>query len=167
MTDRAPAPESAKILKAALRAAFPATAFSVRMHRGTGYGSVDVSWVDGPSETAVRELSDAFAGEGFDGMTDSTYQKDNVLPDGRGTGLRYVMVSRTVSPELARRCVAQVAAYWGGCGPVPEIVTTSGRGYDVANHRGNENIRPDVKLCWYTAIHQASCDATRFQRQPG
>lgn len=43
-TEYATAPESAKLLKAALRAAFPAVKFSVRLSRGTAYG-----WCDGAS----------------------------------------------------------------------------------------------------------------------
>ena len=58
----ASAPESAKMLKAALHKAFPACRFSVRLSRGTGYGCAHVNWTDGPTVARVEPILRAYEG---------------------------------------------------------------------------------------------------------
>src|SRR5690348_4677246 len=104
----ASAPESAKLLKQALRRAFPAVKFSVTLDRGTAYGCANVGWTDGPTTRLVDAVVAPFSGEGFDGMTDSSYHIRATLSDGRQSGLRLISTSRRVSPALARKAAAQV-----------------------------------------------------------
>lgn len=63
--------ETAAAVRKALAATFPGVKFSVRMDRGTAYGWLSVSWSDGPTEDAVRSVTDRFRDEKFDGMTDA------------------------------------------------------------------------------------------------
>lgn len=80
---RLSAAESSRLLRKALRRAFPLARFSVRMSRGTGYGNCHVAWTGGPTGDEVRSVTDHFEGQGFDGMTDSTtYRKAMVEVDG-------------------------------------------------------------------------------------
>lgn len=94
--------ESSALLKKRLRAAFPGTKFSVRLSKGTAYGNVNISWA-GPSTEAVREVADAFQGQGFDGMDDSTYSIETELTLGDGevveSGLNLVLYHRDRDPE--------------------------------------------------------------------
>lgn len=69
-TSRLNVKDSTAALRAGLRLVFPGVKFSVRGSRGTGYGWVTVSWTDGPTEQAVRAISDTFEAERFNGMTD-------------------------------------------------------------------------------------------------
>ena len=109
MTDRATAPESAKLLKAHLRRVFPGVAFSVRLSRGTGYGYCDISWTDGPTEPAVMDVARPYQGTTFNGMIDlEEYVAGANLPDGRRTGLRGIACTRHLSAALLRDLVAQV-----------------------------------------------------------
>lgn len=75
--------DTAKLVRRALKAAFPGTAFSVRISRYSGGSSVTVDWTDGPTETAVRKVTDVYSGVGFDGMVDgTTYNSAWLWPDG-------------------------------------------------------------------------------------
>ena len=162
MTTSASAPESAKILKRTLQRAFPATAFSVTIDRGTAYGYCNVSWTDGPSEKLVEVVANRFKGQGFDGMTDCSYRIENNLPDGRRTGLRGVMCNRHISAHFARRLLRAVAEFWGACGPVPEVVETPGSRYWTLNH--DDKPRKDLPERWSTYLYRASHDRTSVIR---
>lgn len=70
-------PETAKLIRKALKAAFPTTKFSVRISRSGG--STWINWTDGPTSDAVRAVTAEFESEGFDGMTDSRTYADPVL----------------------------------------------------------------------------------------
>lgn len=62
--------ETAKLIRQALKEAFPEIKFSVRSSRYAGGSSIDVSWEDGPTEHQVEAIAQAFQGGYFDGMTD-------------------------------------------------------------------------------------------------
>ncbi len=64
--------ETAKIIRAALKAAFPETKFSVRCQFYSCGQHIEVSYTDGPPAKAVEAITNQFYGTGFDGMTDST-----------------------------------------------------------------------------------------------
>lgn len=155
--------ETAKVIRKILKAAFPATAFSVKTARGSMVSSVDIRWTDGPTAALVDALVGCFEAGTFDGMTDSyTYDSDTLL-DVEGTkyrpGCRYVRTTRELSPTLARRCAEQVATYYGA--PVPVII---------------EYVSQWTKeICWKlehdtriadeyasTLIHRAASDASRY-----
>lgn len=75
--------EQAKLIRQALKKAFPAIKFSARISRYAGGSSVDVQWTDGPTEDQVRAITDGYAGGGFDGMIDMAYSVQAwLLPDG-------------------------------------------------------------------------------------
>jgi conjugative element/phage-associated large polyvalent protein len=75
--------ETAKLVRGALKRAFPGVKFSVRSETYSMGASIDVEWTDGPSTAEVNPVARAFAGKRFDGMIDgSTYAKHWLLPDG-------------------------------------------------------------------------------------
>lgn len=69
--------EVAKMLRPALKKAFPSVKFSVCIERYAGGSSIDVGWTDGPTEAQVREVTRRFAGGRFEGMTDCAYSADS------------------------------------------------------------------------------------------
>ncbi|HQZ59514.1 MAG TPA: hypothetical protein PLQ39_07475, partial [Acinetobacter sp.] len=97
--------ESAKLLKKTLTKLFPDTKFSVSMSRGTAYGSVSVSWVDGASYDLVNVIAQHFRGKGFDGSSDSTHYLNAINEDGKivSYGLGYVSISRTYSRDFLEK----------------------------------------------------------------
>lgn len=60
--------ETAKLLRNALKEAFPA--FKFDSIRSRGGSIIDVQWTDGPAEEAVHAITCQFAGASFDGMQD-------------------------------------------------------------------------------------------------
>lgn len=103
--------ESGRALRRALRDAFPGVKFSVRMSRGTGWGTYHVSWTDGPSSDSVREVTGRFEGKGFDGSDDSTYYMDKAIEwKGRTwlSGCGMILESRSNSEETLEAATAQL-----------------------------------------------------------
>jgi len=80
------AAEVARLVRAALRRAFPADRFSVRLRRGAGGSSIRASWTDGPPAGSVEAVIGPYAGGRFDAMVDLAYRVEHWLePDGRAT----------------------------------------------------------------------------------
>ena len=63
--------ETARLVRAALRAAWPGVKFSLRMGTGSAGCWLSVSWSDGPTEIQVRRVTHQFQGHEFNGQTDS------------------------------------------------------------------------------------------------
>lgn len=75
--------ETAKLVRKALKPAFPGVKFSVRSDSYSGGASIDVYWTDGPTENAVTEVTEGYAGSRFDGQIDLKYHVEHyLLPDG-------------------------------------------------------------------------------------
>lgn len=75
--------DTAKLIRLQLKAHFPGTKFSVRTDIYAGGSSIRIRWTDGPTEKLVNAVTAAFAGSGFDGMTDYKYSKGAwLMPDG-------------------------------------------------------------------------------------
>ncbi len=78
--------DTAKLVRAKLKQAFPAIKFSVRSDSYAGGASIRVSWTDGPTEDEFDRVVGIFAGRAFDGMIDlATSNYAWMLPDGTVT----------------------------------------------------------------------------------
>lgn len=76
--------ETAKLIRARLKAVFPSTKFSVRIDRYAGGSSIRVTWTDGPTKGRVEREIGAFNNTHFDGMIDMAYGSSSWLTkDGR------------------------------------------------------------------------------------
>ena len=99
MTIYIPAKDVAKLVRAELKTAFPGTKFSVRTDHGT---TLNIEWTDGPATAAVDQITDKYAGQGFDGMTDMRYDRNNAgtTPDGERISYctDFVFLRRNISP---------------------------------------------------------------------
>ena len=75
--------ETAKLVRQALKTAFPSIRFSVRSKTYSGGASIDVDWIDGPRRKDVEATAKQYEGGGFDGMIDLKYSRTHYLrPDG-------------------------------------------------------------------------------------
>jgi len=75
--------DQAKLVRAALKKAFPGQKFSVTIDRYAGGSSIDVRWTDGPLTKDVDAVAWAYRGGSFDGMIDLGYTWTSWLaPDG-------------------------------------------------------------------------------------
>lgn len=78
--------ETAKLVREALKKAFPKIKFSVRSHNYSGGASINVGWKDGPTTKEVEAVAKSYSGAGFDGMIDLKYHISHwLLPDGSVT----------------------------------------------------------------------------------
>lgn len=98
--------DTAKLVRAALKAGFPGVKFSVRSDSYSGGASIDISWTDGPFEKDVEQIANRYQGSDFDGMQDlKTYRSGTLigLPGGEVEevkfGADFVFTNRELSPE--------------------------------------------------------------------
>lgn len=68
--------DTARLMRSALKLAFPGVTFAVRSKSYSGGSHVDVRWIDGPTKDAVHAALSGFVGHDFDGMIDMTFSSD-------------------------------------------------------------------------------------------
>ncbi len=75
--------ETAKLVRGALKRAFPGVKFRVRSSTYSMGASIRVTWIDGPESEAVRKIAGIYAGADFDGTIDLKTHYDHwLMPDG-------------------------------------------------------------------------------------
>ena len=77
--------DTAKLVRKALKEAFPGVKFSVRSDTYSGGASIRVRWVDGPADCQVEPVVSAFQGGYFDAATDyftAVYTISHIQPGG-------------------------------------------------------------------------------------
>lgn len=84
-----------KNIRAHLKKHFPKVRFSVRTERG----SVRVRWSDGPTDSQVDQVANAFKGGSFDGMTDCYSYERSPFTDLFGS-FTYVSTTREYSDAM-------------------------------------------------------------------
>lgn len=106
--------ETAKLLRKALKEAFPTIKFKVKSNSYSGGASIDVKYVDGPTYDAVNKIAKQFQGCYFDGMTDykgylyKSFQGEEVT-----FGANFVFVKREFSAPALAKILDATAVYWG------------------------------------------------------
>jgi hypothetical protein len=106
--------ECAKLIRQALKDAFPGVRFSVRSKRYSGGSSITVHWTDGPVTREVEPLVRRFQGASFDGMTDLKEYHDSTFNGERvHFGADYVFTSREMSDDRRAELVAKIEAATG------------------------------------------------------
>lgn len=96
LTDKYDQKTAARNLRTLLKVKFPATKFSVKKDHHDSY---TVSWVDGPTELQVNEITRLFKDEGWDGMTDSSYPIVTLFNQRYG-GIGYISTDRKISDTV-------------------------------------------------------------------
>jgi hypothetical protein len=87
-------PETAKLIRAALKKAFPAVKFQVTTKRYSMGCSITVQFSGDTRTSDVKKITNAFGGKDFDSMLDASYARYAWLaPDG------------TTSPAYASSCI--------------------------------------------------------------
>ncbi len=113
--------ETAKLVRAALKAAFPGTKFSVRSDTYAGGASIDIRWTDGPTSYAVDRTVNQYKGATFDGMIDL---KSSVYHEVDGQRIRYgsdfIMTQRQLSAAFLSWAAVTFCEVWGY--DVPDVI---------------------------------------------
>ena len=106
------AAETAKLMRAALKAAFPGAKISVRLSRGN---ATYVSWTDGPTVRDVQAITHEFESQTFNSSEDMReYTNAGQLlsnPDGSVVVVKYssglILERRSYSPEVWAEAMAR------------------------------------------------------------
>ena len=100
--------ETAKLLRKALKEAFPDVKFSVRSRSYSGGASIGVSWRDGPNTDQVETVAHIFRGSYFDGSIDYKGSRF-VMIDGQmvSFGADYIHCSRVQSRHVCEKIAAR------------------------------------------------------------
>lgn len=102
--------ETAKLIRKALKEAFPEVKFGVRSHTYAGGASINVVWIDGPLTSQVEKIAKLFSGASFDGMQDLKTSNTHAL-DGQPVrfGADYVSTRRDWSEHARANMITAVS----------------------------------------------------------
>lgn len=107
--------DTAKLVRTALKAAFPGVKFSVKSKTYSGGASITIRWMDGPTSKEVEAITNQFEGASFDGMQDLKSYHDSMLNGERvHYCANYIFTSREYSVAFLRRCAQRVHEKYGG-----------------------------------------------------
>ena len=150
--------DTAKIMRAELKAAFPGVKFSVRSSLFSMGSSIDVKWTDGPTQKAVDVIVNGFAACSFDGRDDSTHYNGPMVIGGRrmDSGAKYVGTERRYSLAFFSAVAAHVASTYGDA--VPEIKLESDGAAYIPNNLRNYSDGNDATIAdrIYEAIQDSA-----------
>lgn len=107
--------EQARMIRAALKSAFPGVKFSVRRSRGF---AIDIEWTDGPTGNQVDAVAQLYRGGGFDGMEDLRYNVQTMLTTDDGAevvqfAMDFVFTRRNISDGWRDRIFAMFSLLIG------------------------------------------------------
>jgi hypothetical protein len=104
--------DTAKLVRAALKAAFPGIKFSVA--QGSSRSSLNVRWTDGPTPEQVEKITNQFEGATFDGMQDlETLVRHTVNGVEVSYGAKYIFTERKMSDDFLMKVAAEVYKKYG------------------------------------------------------
>lgn len=99
--------ETAKLIRKALKEAFPGVKFSVRSDVYSGGSSINVRWTDGPTAKMVESVAGTFSGAYFDGSIDyKGYTKAMIDGETVHFGADFVFCNRDTTRTFLEKVVA-------------------------------------------------------------
>ncbi|MCY0387921.1 hypothetical protein OVY01_11875 [Robbsia sp. Bb-Pol-6] len=119
--------ETAKLVRQALKEAFPRVNFSVRSKRYSGGASISVRWTDGPNDAQVSAITSGFAGAYFDGSIDYQGSVYHMLQGKQVSfGADFIFTTRDDSEAAVERAIGHVYRKFEGnfgnsCVPRPTV----------------------------------------------
>jgi hypothetical protein len=112
--------ETARLIRKALKQAFPGVKFSVRSSSYAGGSSISVRWMDGPTVDDVNGTVNRYQGADFDGMTDmKTYRDSTLVANEDGSieevsySVDFVSCSRSHSAERTAAAEQEIREFLG------------------------------------------------------
>lgn len=107
--------DTAKLVRQALKEAFPGVKFSVRSSTYAGGASMRVNWMDGPSSAQVESVTNHFEGSYFDGSIDYKGSVSHML---NGEAVRFgadsIHCNRDFSDVAVQRAIDRVCRRFAG-----------------------------------------------------
>ena len=124
--------DTAKMIRKILKQNFKGTKFSVKMNRGS---SININWIDGPTEDQVKSKVGHMHGASFDGMIDLKTYHDTIVKTEDGEKIKihfgndYLFTGRNFTPEFLTKIAREQEAEYHLI--APKILTSEydGQGY--------------------------------------
>lgn len=168
--------ETAKLIRQALKAAFPLTKFSVRSKSYSGGCSITTCWTDGPTTKQVDAIQKHFQGASFDGMIDlKSYNAPSEWNGERVTfAPDFVFTSRGQSRAAMIEAVEWVAGHanataqtvtdgpyphiegWGQSLPYSFFITDDGKSALAHNSHRSESANQLAMMYCYARSYEAN-----------
>jgi hypothetical protein len=148
------AAETAKLVRSALKEAFPSIKFSVRSKTYSGGASVDVHWIDGPTAPQVEAIAKQYEGATFDGMTDCKSYHEATL-DGERVhfGADFIFCTRDDSEAAIAGAIRRVCQRFGVAGDQADMLAKYKRGElwnvtvaGVDGHDSHWNLQTQIRI---------------------
>jgi hypothetical protein len=130
--------DTAKLVRAALKEAFPAVKFRVTSSSYAGGASINVRYVNGPTQNQVEQVVKVFEGSYFDGMQD--YKGSNYANlDGEEVkfGADYVFVNRKYTSDFLTGVIVQVCNEYKFDNEVTVYVSNYDQAASISNVAAN------------------------------
>lgn len=106
--------ETAKLVRQALKEAFPAIKFSVKSKTYSGGASINVGWTDGPTVSQINKIVKSFEGSYFDGMTDyKGFNYNTINGQQVSFGADFVFATRKLSLAFLTATAQSVCMAYG------------------------------------------------------
>ena len=106
--------DTAKLVRKALKEAFPDVKFSVRSSTYSGGASIGVRWMDGPNETQVSAVTGTFRGSYYDSSIDYKGSTHAMIDGLRVSfGADSISTRRQHSRHACERAIARVGRRYG------------------------------------------------------
>ncbi|WP_175992694.1 LPD29 domain-containing protein [Burkholderia vietnamiensis] len=107
------AADTARLIRASLKEAFPGVKFSVRSSTYSGGASASIRWTDGPNEAQVEAVTDRYRGSYFDSSIDyrGSVHHMETTPDGFrkvSMGVDFIHTNRDHSDAAVQRAIDAV-----------------------------------------------------------
>lgn len=133
-----------KNMRVLLKQAFKGVKFSVRKNY---WGSVTVSWTDGPTEKQVEAITNRFKDGHFDGNQDLYVYESTPWTKVFGS-VKYVRLDRHLSDVMIEKAIESAWAMWGHClnGQCPSVEDfKKGACFDI--QIGASNLQSEIHRC--------------------
>ena len=107
--------DTAKLIRRALKEAFPDVKFGIRSKVYTGGASIRVCWTDGPNNKQVEAVASVFEGGYFDSMQDYKGSCFSLV-DGQTTrfGADFIFCNRDYTDGFIAKAIQAVATKYAG-----------------------------------------------------
>ena len=132
--------DTAKLIRQALKEAFPGVKFSVRSDTYSGGSSIRVRWTDGPNDAQVSDITGTFCGGYFDGSIDYKGSIYHMI-DGETVHFcaDFVFTNRDYSDTAIQRGINRMMAKFSG-----NFASTNMPAPTVEQYRNGELFRTSV-----------------------
>lgn len=151
---------AAKNIRTELKRAFPNTTFAVKTKRFSGGDDIRVSWTDGPTTAAVKEITGKYSAGSFDGMIDLYTYEGSDWTSAFGNA-KYMFETRSYSDNAIGRAISEVGRKYAPVNdPAPSVEDwKSGKCW---NKSPLSNTRGERHWSWEEVVGRELA-ATRFE----